>query len=219
MDLVDASRRRLVYASRIEELQKKSEPTRINCFATSIWDETIYKAWSKIIHTLIPNVVELERRLTTFAALNSATEVVVFEGTTFLVISKSQSTLDLATLPEEQREQIHMEEQGFPPVDVPKDAKHMSTATDELGLYPGRFGKISQMIKGLRLACSKVQSQFQAVEIRTSDYTAYLDVLTANTYIMVVTADPRIELSAIKLNVQLARDHFERLPALNISSR
>jgi Ras-related GTP-binding protein A/B len=85
---------------------------------------------------------------------------------------------------------------------------------------------------------SKLQSQFQAIELRTNNFSAYLDALTPNTYIMVVTADPRIgksframcaprfvlisihaELSAIKLNVQLARDHFERMPALNISSR
>jgi Ras-related GTP-binding protein A/B len=43
MDLVDASRRHSVYASRVEELRKKSEGLAINCFATSIWDETIYK--------------------------------------------------------------------------------------------------------------------------------------------------------------------------------
>lgn len=50
MDLVDASRRRSVYATRVEELKKKSEGTRINCFATSIWDETIYKVRDRCYH-------------------------------------------------------------------------------------------------------------------------------------------------------------------------
>jgi len=43
MDLVEASRRRSVYASRVEELRKKSQGSTIHCFATSIMDETIYK--------------------------------------------------------------------------------------------------------------------------------------------------------------------------------
>ena len=33
------------------------ERNPVECFATSIWDETLYKAWSKIVHTLIPNMV------------------------------------------------------------------------------------------------------------------------------------------------------------------
>lgn len=43
MDLVDASKRRPVYAARVDELRRKSEGTTIRCFGTSIWDETLYK--------------------------------------------------------------------------------------------------------------------------------------------------------------------------------
>jgi Gtr1/RagA G protein conserved region len=43
MDLVDASRRKELYATRAAELQKKSEGKKITCFATSIWDETLYR--------------------------------------------------------------------------------------------------------------------------------------------------------------------------------
>ena len=40
--------------------------------------------------------------------------------------------------------------------------------------------------------CRKLQSSFQAIEIRAATgYSAYLDVLTPNTYIMVVSADPQ----------------------------
>lgn len=217
MDLVDASRRRSVYASRVEELRKKSEGTQINCFATSIWDETIYKAWSRIIHTLIPNVADLERRLDHFAQVNGAKEVVIFERTTFLVISKSDAHRKDVSISSEQGRQkdVKIEEEDY----FISDPNANAMAIDESGLYSGRFGKISQLIKGLRLACSKLQSQFQAIEMRTNAFSAYLDILTPNTYIMVIMTDPQIELSAIKLNTQLVRDHFEHLPALNISSR
>ena len=93
---------------------------------------------------------------------------------------------------------------------------------------------------------SKLQAQFQGLEIRGATYTAYLDLLTSNTYVMVIVADPRIrecvhralpisylqsttaddlrqyanvsELAAIKLNVELGREHFEKLQAINMSA-
>jgi Ras-related GTP-binding protein A/B len=59
----------------------------LNCFPTSIWDETLYKAWSEIVHSLIPNVKLLKAQLTDFSAICAADEVVLFERATFLVIS------------------------------------------------------------------------------------------------------------------------------------
>ena len=58
----------------------------VTTFATSIWDETLYKAWSAIVHSLIPNVHTLERQLVAFCNLLAADEVVLFEKATFLVI-------------------------------------------------------------------------------------------------------------------------------------
>merc|ERR1712220_13601 len=57
------------------------------CFRTSIWDETLYKAWSTIVTTLIPNVDVLQRQLVAFGNICEADEVVMFEKATFLVIS------------------------------------------------------------------------------------------------------------------------------------
>ena len=46
-----------------------------SCFRTSIWDETLYKAWSSIVYLLIPNVHVLEQNLTQFADIIDADEV------------------------------------------------------------------------------------------------------------------------------------------------
>jgi Ras-related GTP-binding protein A/B len=54
---------------------------------TSIWDETLYKAWSQIVHELIPNAVQLEISLKAFAENIEADEILLFEKTTFLVSS------------------------------------------------------------------------------------------------------------------------------------
>ena len=59
----------------------------MRCFATSIWDETLYKAWSRIVYSLIPNVHVLEAQLEEFSNLCGADEIVLFERATFLVIS------------------------------------------------------------------------------------------------------------------------------------
>jgi hypothetical protein len=61
----------------------------IKCFGTSIWDETLYRAWSQIVYSLIPNVQQLETQLGEFAEICGADEIVLFEKATFLVISQT----------------------------------------------------------------------------------------------------------------------------------
>lgn len=55
-----------------------------------------------------------------------------------------------------------------------------------------RFEKISNIIKQFKLSCSKSQAHFQSMEVRNSTFTAFVDFLTANTYVMVIQSDPSI---------------------------
>lgn len=87
MDLISEDQRDQVFREREAELRRRSNPIDIQCFRTSIWDETLYKAWSSIVVTLIPNVSQLQTRLDDFARILEADEVVLFERATFLVIS------------------------------------------------------------------------------------------------------------------------------------
>lgn len=64
---------------------------KITCFKTSIWDETLYKAWSTIVYSLIPNIKTIEANLDNFTKICGADEVVLFERATFLVIAHSTS--------------------------------------------------------------------------------------------------------------------------------
>ncbi|XP_065841111.1 ras-related GTP-binding protein A-like [Oscarella lobularis] len=89
MDLVQEDQRHQIYSEREQELQKLSLPLQCVCFSTSIWDETLYKAWSSIVYQLIPNVKQLEANLDHFAGIVEADEVLLFERATFLVISQS----------------------------------------------------------------------------------------------------------------------------------
>ena len=47
----------------------------VQCFRSSIWDETLYKAWSAIVYQLIPNVGSMEQKLKKFAEIVDADEV------------------------------------------------------------------------------------------------------------------------------------------------
>jgi Ras-related GTP-binding protein A/B len=88
MDLIhkDDERAKL-YEERSSELRRLADPLRVTCFGTSIWDETLYAAWSSIVYALVPNVDVLESNLDRFCSLCEADEIVLFEKATFLVIS------------------------------------------------------------------------------------------------------------------------------------
>lgn len=147
----------------------------MKCFATSIWDETLYKAWSQIVYSLIPNVDLLETQLKDFSVICGADEVVLFERATFLVISHA-STLD----------------------------------SEQFDSH--RFERISNIIKQFKISCSKSQSQFQGMEVRNSHFTAYIDMFTGNTYIMIISAGTGVKTSTTltQMNIAAARKHFEK---------
>jgi Ras-related GTP-binding protein A/B len=86
MDLIPETQREAIYKKRVEELETYSKPLSFQCFQTSIWDETLYKAWAQIVHELIPNAVQLEKSLKDFSDVIEANEILLFEKTTFLVI-------------------------------------------------------------------------------------------------------------------------------------
>lgn len=97
MDLVAEEERELILEDRkrlIEESCISVGVQHFQCFGTSIWDETLYKAWSEIVTNLIPNIGVLESHLSDFCRICDADEVVLFERATFLVISHAQAKKD-----------------------------------------------------------------------------------------------------------------------------
>nr|XP_006823940.1 PREDICTED: ras-related GTP-binding protein A-like [Saccoglossus kowalevskii] len=172
MDLVQEDQRELIFRERKEDLQRLSKPLDCTCFRTSIWDETLYKAWACIVYLLIPNVHQLETNLASFADIIDADEVLLFERATFLVISHCQR---------KPHRDVH------------------------------RFEKISNIIKQFKLSCSKLAAAFQSMEVRNSNFAAFIDVFTSNTYVMVIMSDPAIPSAATLINIKNARKHFEKL--------
>lgn len=49
------------------------------------------------------------------------------------------------------------------------------------------------------------------MEVRNSNFAAFIDLFTSNTYVMVVVSDPNIPSAATLINIRNARKHFEKL--------
>ncbi|KAJ7161492.1 Gtr1/RagA G protein conserved region-domain-containing protein [Mycena crocata] len=172
-----------------KELQEQSEKgqgqalTSLTVFGTSIYDESLYRAWSSIVHTLIPNAAVLTKHLTIFAEACSATEVILFERTTFLVIATST-----------------------PPSTPPPEPDAALEAT--------RYERTSELIKAFKHSCSRVREEFHSLEMELPEFSAVLDEMTKNTYVLIIVHDPTIETAALKLNIRMARRKFEELQGL-----
>jgi Ras-related GTP-binding protein A/B len=162
------------------------------CFGTSIWDETLYKAWSEIVTNLIPNISLLESQLNKFCRICDADEVVLFERATFLVISHAQAD----------------DEDDVDAAAIDTTNNHHIKRTPHFDAH--RFEKISNIVKQFKLSCGKAQSQFQGMEVKNSRFSAYIDAFTANTYVMVIVSNPAVHSAATTRNIQNARNHFEK---------
>lgn len=86
MDLVHESKREELISNYRRDLLNASQGLDVQCFGTSIWDETLYKAWSEIVQLLIPRVDELARQIEHLCEVCFADEMVLFERSTFLLI-------------------------------------------------------------------------------------------------------------------------------------
>lgn len=76
-----------VLAERERQLIAATRPDQCVCFGTSIWDETLYKAWSRIVYQMVPNVQALEKNLIKLCDVLEADEIILFERSTFLEIA------------------------------------------------------------------------------------------------------------------------------------
>mmetsp|Transcript_5481 Transcript_5481/g.15465 ORF Transcript_5481/g.15465 Transcript_5481/m.15465 type:complete len:313 (-) Transcript_5481:32-970(-) len=172
MDLLPEDQGDKIFKKREHEVTEIALPMKVACFKTSIWDETLYKAWSQIVYALIPNILTLENQLKKFCAVCEADEVVLFEMSTFLVISLASS---------KKHKDVH------------------------------RFEKISNIVKQFKLSCNKMGTQLQNLQVRNSNFVAFIESLTRNTAVMIILSDPNITAPAIRINVAAARKYFTPL--------
>ncbi|CDO73619.1 hypothetical protein BN946_scf185014.g89 [Trametes cinnabarina] len=200
-------------ARKAKELKEASGDAEVTVFGTSIYDESLYNAWSRIVHILIPNASVLSRHLAKLAAACSATEVVLFERTTFLVIATSTppppppvaSAVAVASAASSSKTNGHQS------VGSSHEDHVAEPDPDPHKMAPTRYERTSELIKAFKYSCARVREEFYALEMELPEFTAVLDELTRNTYVLIIVHDPTIETAALRMNIRLARPKFEEL--------
>lgn len=176
----------------------KDHPFDLTGFPTTIWDESLFKAWSQIVASLIPNMSMFQDHLQKFANISQAEEVILFERTTFLVVSHVSPFLS--------NNQI---EDGTNDDGSQKDPNDLYSHR----LDPKRFEKITNKIKTYKQSCDKLRSTFKALTIHGPDCSMFIDNLTNNMFIMVVMppGDCDKEGNTVIANIKGSRRWFEQL--------
>jgi Ras-related GTP-binding protein A/B len=89
MDLVQQTYRQQIFEQRTQHIRSVSENFKetIEFFPTSIWDQSLYKAWTQIIYFLIPNARSIEAMLEQLAEMIHARELILYERTTCLMVT------------------------------------------------------------------------------------------------------------------------------------
>lgn len=94
MDTILPQYKQEIFTRHAIQLQKEAKTfdLAITCFATSIWDETLFKAWSQIVCSLLEDETLLKQELNILCDKCQADEIVLFEAATLLFIAHSSSS-------------------------------------------------------------------------------------------------------------------------------
>ncbi|KFH46580.1 Ras-related GTP-binding protein A-like protein [Hapsidospora chrysogenum ATCC 11550] len=209
MDLVVPSARESMYDDRVRLVRQKTaefahslgsgggsstgEDGSVDLvpFATSIWDQSLYKAWASIIHDLVPNLSVIERNLANLGLAIEAEELLLFERTSFLAVSSWTS-------PEGQRNPTEDR--------LERMSNIMKHFKQSISRFTGTPRNAEQFIRMEHKAGMR--------------FSLFILKFTTNTYLMVVLPPGEARFNAAMLNCQIAIQHFKFLdgPAAQLPS-
>ncbi|KAH8921401.1 hypothetical protein BT69DRAFT_1298716 [Atractiella rhizophila] len=160
----------------------------MGAFCTTIWDDSLYSAWSMIVSTLIPNLERIKKDLMTFSRSCNATEVVIFESNTWLVVCSVSNRSKGSTFIEGgAQEQDHDQQQ-----------KRL-------------YERISSVIKTFKYSCVKgARTQFESIQICEPDFTLVMDAFTEDTHVLIV-CENAVEPRVLTHMIETARPHFKSI--------
>ncbi|EAQ86264.1 hypothetical protein CHGG_07517 [Chaetomium globosum CBS 148.51] len=157
-------------------------PINLQLFATSIWDQSLYKAWASIIHDLVPNLSVIETQLASLGLAIDADEILLFERTSFLVVSRWTSREGERNPYGDRFERMS---------NILKSWKHTCSK------YTGT---------------PRNAEQFSDFEYKMgATFSMFATKFTTNTYILVCMPPGEARFNSAKLNVAAARSWFKFL--------
>jgi Ras-related GTP-binding protein A/B len=206
MDLIQHEHRGHLYLERAQLVRDKSEAFEPETFASSIWDESLYKAWAGIVHKLIPNLSVIERFLHAFAKAIKAEEVVLFERSTFLTVTSVVNQTKPAAMKKEPLS-------NSPPTNSPPTNE--TPPEDDSNPNFDRHERISNILKTYKHTIARNTSNtpasagFVLLKLQTAQFNLFLARFTDNTYVFVVVPPGEAAFNCAVLNTLLARESFE----------
>ena len=180
MDLVQHEHRERIYEERCRLIADRSQNLQLETFASSIWDQTLYKAWAGIVHKMVPNLVVIEKFLNAFAKQLNAEEIVLFERSTFLMVTSVFADHEDENPSPDRYERIS---------NIMKGYKH--TVARNIRTTPASAG-------------------FLLFKVQTPSFNCFLARFTANTYIYLVVPPGEASFNCAVLNTMMARDVFAK---------
>lgn len=202
MDLVQPAQKQADFDAWITGVKAAAGDRPLTVYGTSIYEDTLYRAWSAIIRILVPNVSDLSRNLSILSKSCGAIETVIFEKNTFLLVAKS--TVD------EPESDFLMVKHNVPD---DQEERHAIQSTKSHGPI-NRFEVITKLIKTFKNDSRRHSSEtFESLRMEIADFTLVLESLTATSYVLVIASneEPRISPEAIALNISMVRARFEQL--------
>ncbi|TLD31098.1 hypothetical protein PspLS_02476 [Pyricularia sp. CBS 133598] len=191
MDLIPNQTKEAVFVERVNLVRHRTEEfmhggpggqADLTPFATSIWDQSLYKAWSEIIHDLIPSLSLIEEHLEKLGALIEAEEIQLFERTSFLVVSSWVSEVGALNPFQDRQERL---------------SNILKAFKSSLSKYTGT---------------PRNSEQFRDFDLKVgTGFALFITKFTTNTYILCCLPPGEARFNAAKLNVRIAARLFEAL--------
>ena len=183
MDLVQTRLRQQLFEERAEYIRQASEGFKdtVEFYATSIWDQSLYKAWTQIIYFLIPNAGTIEMMLRQLAEVISARELILYERTTCLMVTHV----------------TRGSENGNPFTD------RFERISSILKTHKQSLAKHTGIPAG--------SANFAELQIKTGRFMFFITRLTENTNLAVCIPASEHIFNAARVNISLARHKFADL--------
>jgi Ras-related GTP-binding protein A/B len=194
MDLVPTDRKARVLQEKTVEVRATCEDEgfssqQVEFWATSIWDQSLYRAWTQVIYFLVPNASTIEAMLNKLAELLDARELILYERTTCLVVTHRSRGGEERNPYTDRFERISS---------ILKTHKH-------------------SMAKHTGMMASEVS--FAEMQIKSGGFMFFITRLTENTNLAVIMPSDEAAFNAARVNVQLARREFAHLDIVDKKGR
>ena len=156
----------------------------LSFFATSIWDQTLYRAWTSVIYSLVPNATALHNLLHNLTHALHAREVILYERTTCLTITSVSMGLERTANPFTDRlERLSA---------ILKTQKH-------------------SLARHAKVPAGGGGGNFALMEIKTSRFMMFACRASENANLVVVMPPCEAAFNVAKRNVEGVRRRFEEL--------